>query len=43
MSAAMITGRAAGTAAALSVSSGNIRNISIENLQERLRRDGAWL
>ena len=44
MPCCFITGQAAGTAAALAVCSGGVvRSVRIEDLQSRLKKDGAYL
>jgi hypothetical protein len=44
MAPCLVTGQAAGTAAALAASGGmDVRNLPVPDLQDRLRRDGAFL
>ncbi len=43
MPGCFITGQAAGTAAALAAEAGEVRSVKVSELQDQLRRDGAYL
>ena len=43
MPGCFITGQAAGTAAAIAVDSGDVRTVSIQELQKKLKENGAYL